>query len=439
MSVSKPTDSAVVSGYRLLKPLGPGSCNSWLGVPVPEGQPVVVRRIPASADGSQFSIRTFGTRHGIRLLDLNTEADGSTIVIEEWAKHGAFLEQWNQMARTDGEAVTALMPLLEHLIEMAKRNMVPPSLGTRDLLLDESGRVRVRSTMLWVSRTDEQSDWSETVDAAISAADAIVCWIGRAINGIDAECNALPRVPLIRWEHLSEWLGNAAVPQPIRFPQSDAAAFDAPSVARALQLDAMESQETNHAIAQRSRESALSQLKTTFQRLRRLRRPVWLTLPRRNPLFAGIIVLVIIVGACLLFLPTDSAEGGSVTLSATNAPSQPTHDAVTETPSDATAPGVVGVAENLLRSRTDCHQMQIVQAEACLSRLLQDGAPLQLDDLNRLTSGAVPKLSNIAVWNGELIAQMGSAVIVRFTTHTKPASVLLVQTEAGWRLREVFD
>jgi hypothetical protein len=39
---------------------------------------------------------------------------------------------------------------------------------------------------------------------------------------------------------------------------------------------------------------------------------------------------------------------------------------------------------------------------------------------------------------GALVERLGDAALVQFTTNGKPASVLMIRTEAGWRLREIY-
>lgn len=101
---------------------------------------------------------------------------------------------------------------------------------------------------------------------------------------------------------------------------------------------------------------------------------------------------------------------------------------------------LIAVAAELLELRESCLDSG---DRACLAAVVQPGSALESADLERLASGqhgadaASYDLGSLTVGG-----TMGAAVLldlVHDDAERQPASLLMVRSEAGWRLREIFD
>jgi hypothetical protein len=98
----------------------------------------------------------------------------------------------------------------------------------------------------------------------------------------------------------------------------------------------------------------------------------------------------------------------------------------------------VHAAHGLLERRRDCLAHRNPE---CLAAVDQPGSPLLAADIELAAAGAslatAPALSRLS-----LSEALGDAAIVAIAPSdetTKPASVLVIRTEAGWRLRALFE
>jgi hypothetical protein len=103
----------------------------------------------------------------------------------------------------------------------------------------------------------------------------------------------------------------------------------------------------------------------------------------------------------------------------------------------------VDAARGLLDARLRCFRAREASA-ACLEPLLDPGAALLPDETAALGdpgAGAARDYTGAAL---ALLERWGDAALVSVvpdagrTPHSKPASLLVVRSEAGWRLRAVF-
>ncbi|GAB3579125.1 hypothetical protein GCM10027406_16560 [Leifsonia lichenia] len=183
----------------------------------------------------------------------------------------------------------------------------------------------------------------------------------------------------------------------------------------------------------------------------------WLAV--RKKLVAVAVAPVIAVGAVLVLLPgaADGAGSGPAAAgpeaehtrlgSENDRTTSPPAATPTLSPSAASALSVpgdpVGAAPVLLRARHACFAATAPKA-SCLNDIVQDGSPLAEADRAALDGGESADRFDYAGAAVELVQRWGDAALVSVapdrarTPKSEPASLLMVRSEAGWRLREVF-
>ncbi|WP_345764560.1 protein kinase domain-containing protein [Diaminobutyricibacter sp. McL0608] len=139
-------------------------------------------------------------------------------------------------------------------------------------------------------------------------------------------------------------------------------------------------------------------------------------------------------------------------------PTAPAHPLPTpgDTGHGTTDPGPdedpVDAADRLLRARLACFSATPLNGD-CLDALLQPGSAMDAIDRAELrvaVSAGAASERDYRDYEVSLLERMGDAALVALTpstssdsarksTQTKPASLLIVRGEAGWRLRELFE
>ena len=110
--------------------------------------------------------------------------------------------------------------------------------------------------------------------------------------------------------------------------------------------------------------------------------------------------------------------------------------AASSTPAASTGSVVLGsdpvaAAAELLARRDECLELTVEAQKACLARVA-DGQTSDLSEPARPLAGLTPSL----------IERTGDSALVALAPHdaqTAPASALLMRTEAGWRLRQLYE
>lgn len=103
----------------------------------------------------------------------------------------------------------------------------------------------------------------------------------------------------------------------------------------------------------------------------------------------------------------------------------------------------VAAATHLLRARHTCFTARVRQV-SCVDELVQDGSPVAATDRAAIEDGTAADGYDYAGAAVELVQRWGAAALVSVapdrarTPKSEPASLLMVRSEAGWRLREVF-
>lgn len=103
----------------------------------------------------------------------------------------------------------------------------------------------------------------------------------------------------------------------------------------------------------------------------------------------------------------------------------------------------MAAATALLLARHACFAARVREA-SCLDDIVQEGSPLADSDRAAVGGDASADEYDYAGAAVELVQRWGEAALVSVapdrvrTRKSEPASLLMVRSEAGWRLREVF-
>ncbi|MGW9630960.1 hypothetical protein ACWGST_09660 [Agromyces sp. NPDC055520] len=128
----------------------------------------------------------------------------------------------------------------------------------------------------------------------------------------------------------------------------------------------------------------------------------------------------------------DVAAGGAEAGDAAAAPGGPAAD-----------DDVVSAVQRLLERRQECFDALDL---TCLSEVVQPGSALESADAAAMAAardgGKVP--AELDATGVSIVTEMGSAVLLTapyagVAAEREPASLLVMRSEAGWRLREIFD
>jgi hypothetical protein len=426
------------------------------------------------------------------LYDVATLDDGRCCLAVERMPGVSLARILTDRSLSPGEAVTVLAPIVVAVAELARSGFVHTRLSASDVLIDDAGRPRLvglgalerlpghggaaeRTALLRAGHV-ALAELVEDVAAATRPSGALSAAIDLLRGRLDAR-------PFLTCEpELERTLFGAASPEPISGIATRPRPVGLPARIGAPMLPAPdESQQAPEAaVVPRRRVGAgmrmlfsLAQLPdqtatqiaaaadvdraaSTIDRLRKL-----LAGRRRTLLFGGLMSAGAFVLMLTLVPPAtaDGARSGGPALA--TVPPESTSPAAagaevssTEPPSPTTAtPGdsaggsalladdaMAAVAE-LLELRSSCFATLDL---SCLDVVVQPGSAIETDDRAAMVAAregdGVPPL-DYDLDRITLTAEMGSAVLVSvpfMTAEREPASILVMRSEAGWRLREIF-
>lgn len=460
---------------------------------VTTGAPLVVMRV-YGADADDEAITTeieamdadpTGTLP--RLLDVATVPDGRACLVVERVSGRPLSEILIRGGLPPGRVVTALAPIVVVVRHLADRGLIHTRLAASDVLVDDTGRPRLLGlgALRRLDRLDSAADRvaasrdghaallrlvedaaAATTDRA--AFDPLSAFVRSAVDArpfrrVESEIErALFAVaPALPVHEADERSASAGPPSRVTFRSDGAGSEDERGHAdRDIAVEAP-------AGARLGRLAALAQLPPTAvddlaaaldadPRMRAIRRASAWSRRRRPALvtggFAGAAALV----ALLTAVPPSSAEGrgdadGAATIQQRGSEADgaglegPTDPAAAPTPGvvpPADPPPVpddpVTAAATLLEVRQTCLAAGDLE---CVLAVAQPGSPIATRDRATIDAAAaesrVPDLGSIT-----LAADLGDAVVLTVPwvdAEREPASLLMMRSEAGWRLREWFD
>ncbi|HWD62114.1 MAG TPA: protein kinase [Humibacter sp.] len=464
-----PTVWQSLGGYRLLRTIGAGSRSVVYLAAEPAGE-VAVKAMDASVDDEAFGgeagcLASVASPHVVRLLDVSVVPDRPRCLLLERLPGPSLATLLRERATIEvGEAVTLAVSVIRGVHAVHAAGWAHGALSLAKVRLDASGRPvllgfgdAVRSTAAGV-----QSDWIGAADAVDSVFDRIdladpqrlarcreavrsiasaVADEVSAVGTAQRELFALSPAAPISMKHNS-----AVVSGEHRTDLRPVTAGREPGAREKQVLDSGRSAGRLALATLSLMENGVTATVTT--RLQRFARA------RRRPLMLAIGAAAVITLGALLLLP----PGGSASHAATNAVPAAESESPAATPTRTTEPtkttdsaeddaanddadetDPVKAAARLLALRSE--YLSMADAEM-LADIEQAGSPILAADTALVSAGRhsipAPSASQLS-----LAETLGDAAVIAVAPgtgdKTKPASALLIRTDAGWRLRALFE
>lgn len=424
-------------------PPGPGGA---VGGTAPDGSRVLLgRSSPALVAVASSSPHP----HLLRPVDLMVDDEGALVVVSD-EPGGERLDRWARRRGTmsAGEAVTVLLPVLSAVAHLARRGTALGSVGLEDVVLDDRG-----APVLVGGRTAQPG--AAPLVAAAEGAQALVEAVAGELSPRDrARLRGLEGADTCL-DELVERVHDLAPPVALPTVVPSTGVEEAAVAWRPPPGDPPRSGWTSVLP-----ESALLDGVADWweavaavpivDRLRAVRPRAWV--------LAGLVAVSLVVGAAVVPRGGDADLGRSdsappAVTSPADRPSGPAVSApgpVTAVPVPHGAPDEpvsteeaavrgddpLAAAAVLLRARVACVREPSM---SCLAAVDQEGSPVAAGDSRIMADlASAGDLVLPTVVESEL-QRLGETVLVACrTADDEPASVLVVRTEAGWRLREVL-
>jgi hypothetical protein len=419
---------------------GPAPFTWWTSVGG-SGEEVLLRASSVSTREALVTAAVLGSSahpHIAEVVDVFHD-EGRPVVVTRGAPP-IRLDAWlaGRGAVERGEAVTLVVPMASALAHLASRGVVPAGLSAHDVAIDHRGAPVLLGLSRGVAATSAERDRGHP---AVTDLWSLV--VERLEGGPAA--GAPPRTP----EELFEWAHDLGAPRPLptvfgevgRRVGTDVPAEPASALPSWLAV-LPESALIDRAVAwwgglRRS---------TLRERLGSVRPRFWVV--------AG--TLVVSVGAAGALSAAD-APGGRELSTSSSAPSPspspttvPTDERPAESPA-AEAPvsraddvdvhevirgdDAAAATSLLLEARAECLRDA---TPSCLAAVDHPGSPLDRQDAALIDDPALTEEAVVPIRLGDEIQRLGESVLYEaYSVDDEPASVLVMRTEAGWRLREI--
>jgi hypothetical protein len=417
---------------------GPTPFTWWTSV-TESGEEVLLRASSVSTREALVTAAVLGSSahpHIAEVVDVFHD-EGRPIVVTRGAPP-IRLDAWlaGRGAVERGEAVTLVVPMASALAHLASRGIVPAGLSAHDVAIDHRGAPVLLGLSRGVAATSVERGRGHP------AVTDLWSLVAERLEGGPA-AGAPPRTP----EELFEWAHDLGAPRPLptvfgevgRRVGSDTLVESAsalPSWAAVLPESAL----VDRAVAwwgglRRS---------TLRERLGSVRPRFWVV--------AG--TLVVSVGAAGALSAADAPGGRELsTSSSTPSPStttvrsdeRPAETSAAEAPA-ARADGsdvsevirgddAAAATSILLEARAECLRDA---TPSCLAAVDHPGSPLDHQDAALIDDPGLTEQAVVPIRLGAEAERLGESVLFEaYSVDDEPASVLVVRTEAGWRLREI--
>ncbi len=490
----------VVAGYRLVRLMGRGRrCEVHLGRPSGArdagraAENVAVKIVPATdrsrGEAEILALQAVTSEHVVALRDVATLADGSLCIVQSLGSRGtAAALVARRGALTPGETVTLVVSVLRGLGDLHEAGFAHGALDLTHVVMDATGRPMLGG--LGSSRALADGGGAEHAHA-VDPVEQDLTRVARIVRALRDPAGARGRVSDDRWQDWLEVLDHAI------HGESDLSAHDLADrlldVADGAPLaDAAEPAHADGALLgmdagtsdardgdgglRRARSGALASGAGTGRRHRavpdhgsrrsaarvrrwrqRMRGELASVRPRVWALGASALLLLA-AGTVALPSLADAAHSGSAaaedpSAETTAPPAAVTQATATPAPGPESATGADALASAsadpgeaapaLLRMRATCLRNADL---ACLSGVDEGGSAVDDADRMRIVEGGGGALDDAAVHSGDRIGplqQLGDGAVVELQSEDaperRPASLLMVRGEAGWRIRDLMD
>lgn len=426
-----------LGGYRIVRKLGEGArCDVHLAHDDRPDSPAVA--IKAYREGVPDTVplaeaealhRAAGP-HVVRLIDVAPDAAGVPMLVLERLRTGGLARVLRDRASlSTGEAITILAPIAFALARVHDAGVLHGGLGADPVLFDSSGapvlagfgRARLVGAGLSAAARDAEPGFAADLEAFGSVAAEVLMRVR------DARASALLERPG-SLRDFGEALFDLGEAEPVRFEAEPAAV-----PARVVRGEPVPVEPEGHQrglpdwIERMLPAGVADGVRDAVTRLRAalsaVRRPVWIA--------AAAVATALL--AAIVLVPSGTDAQPRPTPEATHPP--------TPTPAGPVAgDDPVAAAMALLDERERCIRDLSV---LCLDGVAQAGSSALLADqalVRELQQGAESPAEVVVDRDAvALVERLGDSAIVSLGANSEPASLLLMQGEAGWRIREYLS
>lgn len=394
-----------VAGYRLIRKLGSGSrADVFLGhAGGAEPRTAAIKVFhpevsPESVDTELRALAAANHAHIVQVRDLSGGGDEHPVVVLERLELGSLAQLLAQRAQlAPGEAVTILAPLAAAVSALQASGISHGAITASRVLFRESGapvlsgfghaavgvatdvdrRALAALAAIVLERVPQAADLRHWLEALVGYPESFADQLAEGVFAL-APASAVRFAPDVGATHPVP--ARVAIAEPVTVIQAPSSKWWAPYLARIPE---------------------------------RFRKPTWLAAA------AGALTVIIAIA-----LPTG---GSAEQLTPTAAPTVAASGAIVED-------DPVVAFETLIRVRNDCiRDLSIL----CLDAVLQADSGAMADDVELIRSIERGDGGDAVIEPAEpvLTERMGDAALLSYRDNGEPASVLLVKTEAGWRVR----
>lgn len=469
-----------MAGYRVLRQLGNGDRAQVL-LATADGDsdaPTCALRVyPPDADEGALT-REIEAMSDARcraipaMLDLATLEDGTICLAVERLDGPPLAQVLQAHPRSLGEAVTILAPIAAAMAELAEVGFTHTRLGVADVRLDASGRPRLiglGALEILLASGPRRVEARRSAHGAFAALiDQVATCVGQPAqlselaNWIRDRADERPYS--LTEEEIERRLFGLAASRPIRLDVAAESLELRGRVGAAAPLDAVHTHRDVDTVGLWARlaralpfRAGSSGGRPSLVGVRGAIRQF--VDARRRPLIVGAIAGGLLLVLLLIALPPNAARDRSAVaaLAGTHDRSPTAATATHDTYPDAHNPSesgqaaaapttgavdggdVVVAATELLTRRAECFA---VLDPNCVRQYAQPGSAAETDDrrlIQRLRDGEQVS-DDIGTGATTLVSDMGGACLLNVERPGRePASLLVVRSEAGWLIREVFD
>ncbi|MCU1405515.1 MAG: hypothetical protein JWQ43_1818 [Glaciihabitans sp.] len=462
-----------LAGYRLVRKLGDGArAEVYLGISTTDNNRTVALKvfrasIPESDIGSEIEVLTAAAgEQVVEVLDVATGPDGRPVLVLERLGNGSLARFLRARGEIDpGEAVTLLAPLAQLVARLHTAGVSHGGISTAKVHINAAGA----PVLLGFGRGQQFPAPQTTAgrvggSEAATDVDALLAVSVQVLSAVRDDSTASASNPLVRWiaerstgagdfvdsvaSGLAEQLFNWAEPLALDLER------EAPVLRRLASLPA-------RPIAMGSPETrSPDQTETDSSHTRR----PWRLHPRiseellgatplarvgemltdslrsvRTPLWWAAGGIAVALVAAITVLPHLTAAAETETVVAEDADAGPTGEVQ---PSQSTSPALgddpVLALPELLAARQECLAGTAIE---CVALFDSDGSSASASDAAAITAsdgGGAAQLVPFLDLAPVLVQRLGDFALLSLGPDSTTASVLMIRTEAGWRIRDVL-
>lgn len=434
-----------IGPYEAVPVDGP-STRRWWESTDGDGRPVLLRAASAG-DGRDVVIEAVALDradhpHVVEVVEVFHDDEHTPVVVTAGIP-AVRLDRWLSERGTisRGEAVTLVVPLASALAHLEARGLAPLAIEPHDIGIDSRG------APVLLGLSGPASARPQAGDPSPAAGDL------RRLVADRLEGSSWSASPPTTVDELLEWAHDLGEPTPLPtvFAPDERAGATAPGDAVERVLPAWTRILPESELVERALEWRATRSSTTILDRVRAVRP-------RFRVMAGLCALSLVGAAVLLPggsdtatpsaasdrtpAPADGSAGPSPDPEVAEGSLSPQREASSPSvepppPSETLVRGDDAAAATavLLEARVGCLRDVTV---SCLSAVDHAGSPLAVADAAALADPGVVETLVLPIRLGDEQQRLGESVLFEaFTAHDEPASVLVVRTEAGWRLREI--